>query len=79
MKRQEFPRLFFLSQKDIRFLLINPDKVVLSRFMTYLFMGVKNIDLFPNGEYIKGITGHNNEKIVFKKTLGRSLIWTELK
>ena len=76
-KRQEFPRLLFIERKQFKWLLLNPDKLCCSNFMSVLFSGIKEITLV--GGKMKGVVSHAGEAIVFKKNAERRVIWLDLK
>lgn len=77
LKRQEFPRLFFISRQEFKYLLMNDEKLTSSQFMPFLFSGIRQFIM--NEDKIRGIVGHMNEEIHFKRNLQKKVLWEYLR
>jgi len=78
-KRNEFPRLYFINREDLKWLLLNQDKINRSDFIRILFSGVSEIIFEGDGTKIKGVMGLDGEQILFKKSTDKKIVWEDLK
>lgn len=56
---------------------VDPDKIGLSKYMELMFAGVRG--WLGDEEHISGVVGMQREKVTFKTSIRKSLVWHNLK